>query len=175
MVCPEVLVAGEVVRTVGEPVAFSVFSRFHRAVAAPRHGKSNTRSRKAIDPHVLRLLQQLYPWMSLEELERMFSKTRHGSGTPGSAPSAGSGASSSSGPASLPEDAVAAVAAELDASREQADDGVGDLHFKVRVLGGDWSVARVRSKHSDVGSFPLDSRRECSSARRRSKFSAPSN
>jgi hypothetical protein len=57
MVCPEVLVAGDVVRTVGEPVAFSVYSRFHKAVAAPRASSSDTRTRKATDPEVLRLLQ----------------------------------------------------------------------------------------------------------------------
>jgi hypothetical protein len=156
MVYPEVLVAGDLVRTLGEPVAFSVYSRFHRAVAAPRQSSSDTRSRKPSDPEVLRLLQLEYPWMSLDELEALLSKTRYGSGTAASAPSASSGASSSSGPASLPEDAVAAVASELEALKEQAGHGLGDLHFKVRVLGGDWSVARVKSDASNVGSYPAD-------------------
>ena len=51
---------------------------------------------------------------------------------------------------------MAEVAAELEALREQAGDGVGDLHFKVKILGGDWSVARVNMAASDVGSFPVD-------------------
>ena len=156
MVCPEVIVAGDVVRTVGEPVAFSVFSRFHRAVAEPRQRTSDTRSRRPTDPEVLRLLQLEYPWLSLADLEALLSKARSGSGTLASVHPASSGASSSSGPSSLAEDAVAALVGELEALREEAGHGLGDGHFKVMVLGGDWSVARFNVSSRNVGSFPVD-------------------
>ena len=67
MVYPEVLVAGDVVRTIGQPMPFSVFSQFHRVVAAPRARGSDTRRKRPTDPEILRLLQLEYLWLTLEE------------------------------------------------------------------------------------------------------------
>ena len=156
MVYPEVLVTGNVVRTIGQPMPFSVFSQFHRAVAAPRARGSDTRSKQPTDPEVLRLLQLEYPWLTIEEIEALLSKARHDGATSSSSSSAKQDGATSRSSSTLPEDAVAAVAAELEALRQEAGHGAGEGHFRVRVLGGEWSSRRFNVASTDIGSFPVD-------------------
>ena len=40
--------------------------------------------------------------------------------------------------------------------REAVGHGAGDLYFSVKVLGGDWSVARFGKTATDSGSYPKD-------------------
>ena len=141
MVCPELVLDGDHVRTVGWPVPFSVFSRFHRTVAEPRSRTRDTRSRRPADPEVLRLLQLEFPWLSLADLEKMLSKIALGGEGRHAQPSSSSGGQTPAAPA-LAENVVAAVSGHLEALREEVGHGAGDLYFSVRVLGGDWSVAR---------------------------------
>ena len=158
MVCPDMSYYGERVHSVGEPEPWSVFTRFLRKrTAEPRSGPSDSRSRTATDPEVLRLLQMEFPWLTLAQLEALLTKkvlTCSGSGG-GRGSSSGSRAESP-GNLDLAEDIVAAVSQDLMTLREEVGHGAGVDFFTVRVLGGQWSMQRFKQMATDVGCFPKD-------------------
>ena len=157
MVYGDCLVVGEHVHTLGDPVPWSEFTRYHlRRTAAPRSNTTtDSRSRKPTDPEVLRLLQLEYPWLSIEELQELLCKKvqQVGSGAGGSSSSHGVSAPQAS---DLPEDVAASVAAELSSLREEVGHGSSVGHFTVKVLGGDWSVTRFHKGATDIGVYPKD-------------------
>ena len=75
MVWPEMSYYGGHVLSVGEPEPWSLFTRFMRKRAAePTSSGRHSRSRTAINPEVLRLLQLEFPWLTVAQLEALLTK-----------------------------------------------------------------------------------------------------
>ena len=143
------------VHTYGWPVLFSVFTRFQRPpVAVPsRQPASHRRSRGPIDEETLRLLQLEFPWMTLEQLQELLSSKATvsvGVGRGGASTSSGSGQPV---PLELPQDVIADVATQLQALRNDIAVPV-ESYFRVRVLGGEWSITLFRKVAKDIGAYP---------------------
>ena len=68
---PNVTVSGAPVRTAGEPVPWSVFTRYLKKPAAPAKHKEGGTALSRNEAEILRLLQLEYPWLSEEELRDM--------------------------------------------------------------------------------------------------------
>ena len=145
-VLPQCLLRDSLVCTIGQPVLWSVFTRFH-VNPTTRIGTERVRGPAigSVDEHVLLLLQLEFPWLTLEQLRAMLqSKTTLETGgvtrgRPTVGISASSGSSSSRPePQDVPEDVCAAVHSQLEVLRQElrADDSDAAF-FKVRVLGGD--------------------------------------
>ena len=171
-VIPSVAVSGAQVRTAGEPVPWSVFTRYLKKPAAPAKHKEGGTALSRNEAEILRLLQLEYPWLSEEELRDMLQMYGRNSPqtlalVPGARPLPSGASSSSSGgqeqqqpqPEALPEDVVAQVALNLEAIRAEvaASNAGGDASFfKMRVLGGPWSVALKKTLTTDFGSYAKD-------------------
>ena len=124
------------VHVFGWPETFQVFSRRHRKVVATSDPSSRSqRSRSPIDPEILRLLHQEFPWMTLEELQNMLSsKVTVGVGV--GHPQTSSASAARPMPEVLPEDVLADVALQLSALRDDAATlDTKESNFRVRVLG----------------------------------------
>ena len=91
--------------------------------------------------------------MTLEQLQELLSSkatVRVGVGQGGASTSSGSGQPV---PLELPQDVIADVAAQLQALRDDIAVPV-ESYFKVRVLGGDWSITLFRKVAKDIGAYP---------------------
>ena len=143
------------VHTFGWPEPFEVFTRYHRPpLASAPQSQSHRRSRLPIDAEILRLLHLEFPWMTLEELQNMLTtkaRVQEGGGHVQSSSAAGSGVV----PEVLPEDVLAGVAAQLAALKDDAADfDTVDSNFRVRVLGGDWSITLHQQVATGIGAYP---------------------
>ena len=91
--------------------------------------------------------------MTCAQIEEMLtSKARVGVGG-GQAGSSSGGGTSATAREQLPQDVLAEVASELEAVKKDVADGVVS-YFKVRVLGGEWSMALFRKVTKDIGAYP---------------------
>ena len=171
-VIPSVTLAGAEVRASGEPVPWSVYTRWLKKPAAQGQKSEGGTTGSKLE-EILRLLLLEYPWLSEAELLQMLQL--HGRLSPqtlppvpraGSVPGGASSSSSSTGgqgqqqeEEALAEDVVAAVNMSLEAQRAEVAasnrDG-GDSHFKLRVLGGEWSVRLKKTITTDFGSYAKD-------------------
>ena len=143
------------VHTYGWRVLLSVFTWFQRPpVAVPsRQPASQRRSRGPIDAEMLRLLQLEFSWITLEQLQELSSSKAIVSVGGGQGGASSSSGSSAPVPEQLPRDVLADVATELEALRNDSVDSV-DSYFRVRVLGGEWSVTLFRTVAKDIGAYP---------------------
>ena len=158
-VIPEVIFHGFHVHTAALHEPWAVFTRYHhsrRPVPSAKAEPAHPRSRVRVDPDMLAALQSEYPWLSLAELQSMVSTKA--SATVGGSAQSSSAQSSTVAAAEVPETVFVAVAADLQALRDEVADGQPEVqsHFHVKVLGGDWSVSRFGKVCTDIGSFPKD-------------------
>ena len=117
-----------------------------------------------MDDRALLLLQHEFPWLTLAQLRAMLrgtTGTETGAGSAGH-PTGGSSASSGSTssrpvPQDIPEDVCAAVQSELEAvRRELREAGSESAFFKVRALGGEWSIKLFGKTVKDFGAYARD-------------------
>ena len=166
-VIPEIVLQDKYVYAIGEPVLWSIFTRWHRAPppdSGDQPAQRLSRSGGPIKQETLLLLQQEFPWLTTAQLlEMLNTKLTPEVAAPAPADvrasaSASSG-SSSSRPTGMdvPEDVVAAVHAELSALRaELSADDDSSKHFKVRALGGEWSKKLFDKSVTDIGAYARD-------------------
>ena len=128
MVVPQMNFRHMNVHAVGFPVPLTTFAQhFTLPSLAATGGNIVKRTKGPTDPDVLALLQQEFPWLTLEELTGILGKqggtssTSTGRGT--SSTSSGRGRGSVGEPLDLPEDVFAAVSAELHGLKEMCRRG----------------------------------------------------
>ena len=163
MVVPEMNFREMNVHVIGFPMPFIQFAMYLRQpTSEPTCGPTRTRSRSSTDPELLGLLQQEFPWLSLDEIQRLLGSRaeKQGGGQSGGAQSSsgsGSGSGSVAEPIEIPENVLAAVSDELQGLKEQYHgfDEEGTF-FTVRVLGGDWSISKRGVPCTDVGAYAID-------------------
>ena len=159
-------VSSSEVHTFGQPVAWSVFTRYLRKPGnSPQTSGSAAKGKTRLDEETLRLLQLEFPWLSLEELQAILKQHVHTPAPGGVGASGPSGSSSSSGqqrqqqePEELPEDVVANVNEQLLAIRAEVSEATGNAasYFRLRALGGQWSVLQVKTLTTGFGSYAKD-------------------
>ena len=165
-VLPQCILRGNLVCSIGEPELWSVFTRFHQASSTTREPsqRSGGTASVSVDERALLLLQHEFPWLTIEQLRAMLrgkSATETGAGSAGQ-PTGGSSASSGSPasrpvPQDVPEDVCAAVQSQLEALRRELREAECESSFfKVRVLGGDWSVRLFGQSAKDFGAYAKD-------------------
>ena len=91
--------------------------------------------------------------MTLEQLQELLSSNAIVSVGGGQGGASSSSGSSAPVPEQLPQDVLADVATQLEALRNERVDPV-DSYFRVRVLGGEWSVTLFRKVANDIGAYP---------------------
>ena len=162
-VLPQCLWLESRVIVTAEPVPWSIFVRFDRPTVLPSKSKSDQqrRSRVPIDEDILLQLQLEFPWLTLAQLREMLeartSVVVGGGGQTGSSNPGPSSRSARSLDYEVAEDVVARVQAELRALRDelaQSDDSLS--YFRIRVLGGEWSLKRSGKTTTDVGCYAKD-------------------
>lgn len=149
------------IHAMGEPVPFSIFSRFLPASAstAPAQ-RARTSIRGPTSPEVFALLLQEFPWLSRTEMEDLLNNKKRrvedGDEEEDVSP-AGGARGSADGPADIPEDVVASLAQELaDLRAEYEGFDEEGTYFTVRVLGGEWSIKKKGVPCTDVGAYALE-------------------
>ena len=166
-VIPDVRVRRGEVCTAGVPVPFSVWTRFLKQPGPEREEKQPGGSKRTqLCLETLLLLQQEYPWLSLEELQEILKQQVHqipAEAAGGAGPAQGASSSSGGGrevrPAEeLAEDIVAQVHDDLGAIRAEVADAHAGEHsfFRLRALGGEWSVKLFKKLTTDFGSYARD-------------------
>ena len=168
-VIPESWVKASEVHTAGEPVPWSVFTRYLRRPAPSRTagGGGNSGSRSRFDAELLQLLQLEHPWLTVAEImdllqmnsPQALAQQPRASPLPSGASSSSTGQGSSRLEAEeLPEDIVAKVNENLEAIRAEVAEGNLDdrLFFNLRALGGEWSVKQGRKLTTDFQSVAKD-------------------
>ena len=165
-VVPEVHVRASEVHTAGEPVPWAVFTRYFKKPGPERKEKQDgsSDSRKDSQAETLRLLQVEYPWLSLEELQEMLTQHVHRPAPGAAGPGGASCASSSSTqqqqpqPEDLPEDIVVQMNADLELIRAEVAEGHAGAgsFFRLKALGGEWSVKLFKKLTTDFGSYAKD-------------------
>ena len=120
-----------------------------------------SRRGKVTDIEILRLLQLEYPWLTMEEIQQLLkAKTPAAGAGSSSTPSSRSSAVApivDEEPFMVPEDMVAAVAAELESVKSQLETFKDEnAFFKTRVLGGQWSARLRLVPATDIGAYPKD-------------------
>ena len=171
MIMPQMRLRDTTVSAIGLPEPLSHFCRFHQ-VSVPRSAVASSSSGRRggpIDMDLLEQLQNEFPWLSFHDLADILKaktgSTTSASGSAGTISASGSAnqisdlgsASRASSSNDIPEDILAAAAAELTALREdcEGEEEEGSW-FTVRVLGGEWSMERSRQSASDIGAFARD-------------------
>ena len=160
-VLPDCRWQGMSLTVAAEPTPWSVFVRYAKPTVLPKKPQSEQRSRVPVAEDILLLLQQEFPWLTLAQLREMLqTKTSVAVGGGGQAQPSNPGASGSSTVpvrAELTEDVVARVHTELADLRAQVlETNLPDSHFKLRVLGGEWSEALFGKTATDVGCYARD-------------------
>ena len=108
-----------------------------------------------ISDDVLRQLQVMFPWMSIEEIKEIASK-KVGAYV-GAACVAGGGGGHGVQPHEVvvvPDDVMASLAKELQDKQDELDEAETASYFKVRVLGGEWSASKKGQAVFDIGCYP---------------------
>ena len=168
-VVPEANAMSSEVHTAGEPVPWSVFTRYLRKpVALTTTSGSTAKGKSRLDEETLLLLEQEFPWLTRDQLLAILKQQVHTPAPRGQAAGA-SGASASSSSSGqqqqqqehaeeLPEDVVARVNAELAAIRAEVADAPDEAqcYFRLRALGGKWSVKLKGKLTTDFGSYAKD-------------------
>ena len=146
------------VHGIGFHVPFAQFTQF-----APRPStqarNAPSRRGKVTDIEIVRLLQLEYPWLTMEEIQQLLkAKTPAAGAGSSSTPSSRSSAVApiiDEEPFMVPEDMVAAVAAELESVKSQLETFKDEnACFKTRVLGGQWSARFRLVPATDIGAYP---------------------
>ena len=168
-VIPESWVKASDVHTAGEPVPWSVFTRYLRRPAHPRStgrgGNSGSRSR--FDDELLQLLQLEYPWLTIAEIMELLkmNSPQASAQQPRASPLPSGASSSSTGQGSsrpeaqeLPEDVVAQVHQNLEAIRAEVAEGNMEdrCYFKLKTLGGEWSIRQGKRLTTDFQPIAKD-------------------
>jgi hypothetical protein len=139
----------------------------HTALNTKAQGGGGSGPRVKVDEETLRLLQLEFPWLSLQELLEILKQklAQQPGGAQGAAggPSAGgaagvAGAEPPPTPPEMPEDIAAHVLDELELIRAEVAAGQheGLSYFRLRALGGQWSVKLKKTLTTDFGSYAKD-------------------
>ena len=146
-----------------EAVPWSVYVRFAKPTVPTSKSQTGQqrRSRHPIDEDILLQLQIEFPWLTLAELRNMLqTKTSVAAGPgPQAGPANSGGSSSSTRPVGqeIDEDVVARVQSELADIREDVAQGEDTIsYFRIRVLGGEWSMKLFGKTTTDVGCYAKD-------------------
>jgi hypothetical protein len=136
-------------------VPWCIFTRFLKKPAAPAKKKDGTGTSR--NDEILRLLQLEYPWLSEAELRDMLKM--HGRTSPQTVAVVGGGGQQQELVDELPADVIAQVSLNLEALRAEvaaSNAGGVDSYFKLRVLGGIWSVKLQCRLTTDFGCYAMD-------------------
>ena len=168
-VLPEMRVLGSTVVTFGEALPWITFTRHLKLTAlnTRAQGAGGSGPRVKVDEETLRLLQLEFPWLSLQELleilkQKLAPQAGGAQGAAGGSSAGGAarvaGAEPPPTPPEMPEDIAARVLDELEVIRAEVAgcQHEGIQYFRLRVLGGPWSVRLKRTLTTDFGSYAKD-------------------
>ena len=155
MVIKDMVFRPESVHARGDHVPLALFVKHLPKTAAGGQSGQRGGSKSNVDDEMLRQLQLLFPWMSVEELRKMLCR----SATAASQRQPSHSAGSSSGPTAapfvpeeVPEEVLADLARQLEEMRNDVEADVAS-YFKVRVLGGQWSASSRGVAANDLGAY----------------------
>ena len=163
-ILPETHFRNNELHVVGEPVHSRIITRYHNNTHARVSDNSSSRTRSDGKMHkdTLLLFQQEFPCLTLEQiLELMQTKLSTGSGaSSGGSHNPGPSSGSSSAPPvafDLAEDVVARVDSQLRDLRSELDaNDEAFKRFRMRALGGEWSVKQFKKTVNDMGCYARD-------------------
>ena len=155
MVVEDVAFKTEGVHVRGREVSFEEFIRYHPKAVKKGDGAQKKGGKSVISDDILRQLQVMFPWMSIEELKEIASK-KEVKVWPCRTVSAGGALVVAQTPdvVVVPDDVMASLAKELQEKKDELDEAVTATYFKVRVLGGEWSASKKGQAVSDIGCYP---------------------
>ena len=155
MVVEDVALKSEGVHVRGGEVCFEDFIRYHPKAVQKGDGAQTKGGKSVISDDILRQLQVMFPWISIEEIKEIASKKV--GACVGAACVAGGGGGHGVQPHEVvvvPDDVMASLPKELQDKQDELDEAETATYFKVRVLGGEWSASKKGQAVSDIGCYP---------------------